>query len=688
MKPRPIPVLGGSYDDDSTEWSSQDTINWIPEVAQVEGTRTPTKFRSAPGLKPFVDIGVTGALRGAHNVEEKLFVLSGSRLYQISNTGVAIPIGTIPGSGRVSMAHNQVAGGNELLVVNGSAGYVYNTATSTFQKVTDSGYPGASIVDFVDQFLVQVEPAGRYWFWSDLADALSYSSIDRASAEADPDRIVSLAVLEKTVVVFGRKTTEYFTNTGGATGTFQAERPVTDYGCAGRHTVVKMDSSLILLDHTGRLVRLEGYGFMPISTVPFEQAIAGEDWANAFAFGYESEGHKIYYITFPSGKTYGFDVTTRLFHRRKSYGLDRWRVNTLTYWNRKWIAGDFQQPRLYEVDWDYMLEGTDQPLVSERITGVAHANGNRLEIPYLELLFDAGQRQTVPVEFPLQPQGPTISGDAPDWTMGIDYPGYAYTVTPGDAPIVSVEVHSGTLPVGLSMNNAGVIDTGMPTVVAEYPYAVRAVDSNGLWAEVDDSIEIAPAYWNGADATDEVDHGVTLTNATRDAEGWNTNDTTELPVGVRAVIGRDGEAPRQFEIEIIRLENGPLCGIKASSGDLTVDGGAALNDAYLLDTSIKVGITSTDFLPGLVEGDIVGVFISNRKMWFQRNGEWVYTNPTDSPNGTFDTQLVVATYMPYARMHMPSNSVEEDGPKVRLRIYDGELEYPLEGWTPWGTELE
>lgn len=52
----PIPILGGAYDDTTMSWSTQDTVNWIPEAAQSEGTRTPTKFRSAPGLKPFVDL--------------------------------------------------------------------------------------------------------------------------------------------------------------------------------------------------------------------------------------------------------------------------------------------------------------------------------------------------------------------------------------------------------------------------------------------------------------------------------------------------------------------------------------------------------------------------------------------------------------------------------------------------------
>lgn len=487
---------------------------------------------------------MSGPIRGAHNAEEKFFFVSGNMLYRLNNNRVAIPIGVIPGTGRVSMAHNQVTGGNELIVVNGSAGYVYNTATDTFQKITDPGYPGASVVVFFDGYLVQVEPAGRYFFHSDLADALSYNTLDRTESEGDPDRIVTLAVSQDEVVVFNRTTTEFFRNSGQATGTLQSVGPIVDYGCAGRHTVVKMDNSLILLDNTGRLVRLDGYSFIPISTVPFEQAIAGLDWANAFAFAYESEGHKIYYITFPNGKTYGFDVTTRLFHRRESYGLDRWRVNTLTLWNRKWIAGDFQGPKLYELDWDYMLEGVSDPLVSRRITGVAHGNQNRVEIPYLELIFDTGQAQTVPGEFPVQPQGPTIEGDAPNSVIGAEYE-FAYTVTEGDAPIATVEIVSGSLPPGWEMDNAGVI-TGTATEGGEFTWSVRVTDTNGLWDEVADEADILAEQWWGSYPTFFTEMIV----SNDEAETWGTklvNETAEMLVhygpkqlGSKVMFAQDG----------------------------------------------------------------------------------------------------------------------------------------------------
>src|SRR5690606_13883636 len=116
-------------------------------------------------------------------------------------------------------------------------------------KITDTGYPGAFIADYVDQYLAQVESQGRFWFHSDLADAYSYNTLDQYEAEGDPDRIVSLLVSHREVLVFGRDTIEPFVNTGGQTGTFErASNTVIECGCAAKFSPRKIDNSVMWLD--------------------------------------------------------------------------------------------------------------------------------------------------------------------------------------------------------------------------------------------------------------------------------------------------------------------------------------------------------------------------------------------------------------------------------------------------------
>lgn len=350
---------------------------------------------------------MSGPIRGLHDVEGKLFAVSGRTLYQISNAGVAIPRGTIPGVGRVGMAHNQKAGGNELIVVNGSGGYVWNTATETFTVVTDEGYPGASVVDFVDGYMMQVEPFGRFLFHSDLADALGYNTLDRFEAETAPDRTVGMIVNHQEVWAFGERTIDVFGNTGSAQGTFQNKGVSIARGCAAKWSPAVIDNGTAWLGDDLKVYHATGYGPVRISTRAIEVALgecAKADIRNAFSFVWEDRSHSVYYLTVPNGPTFGFDFSTRLWHRRASWHPERdisgrWRLADLVKSNGEWIGGDYQTGQLFKLDWDYMMEGCE-PLVRERVSPVAHNNGSRFTIDEAELFVTTGGKATECVPFP------------------------------------------------------------------------------------------------------------------------------------------------------------------------------------------------------------------------------------------------------------------------------------------------
>lgn len=486
MRAAPVNLIGGFYADDSLPWSAQDTVNLLPYAAETVGTRTQFILRDAPGLRPLVRVG-DGPIRGQRVVEGKLLVVSGNTLYQVSNSLVSIPRGTIPGTGPVSITHNQRGTTNQVLIVNGAAGYVYDTSALTLTKITDDGYPGAFVADFVDGYLAQIEPRRRYWFHSALRQALDYNTLDRYEAEGQPDALVSLIVDHREVWVFGERSIEPFVNTGAATNTFQrASNTVIEQGCSARFSPAKLDNSVMWLDDLGIVRRAQGYTPVRISTGPIERAIAGNDWSRAVGFTWTDRGHAVYYLTFPDGQTWGYDLVTGVWHRRQSYGLDRWRVSSLVYWNGQWIAGDFQRGLLYVLDWDYPLEG-DDPLVRERITGVTHSDQARVIIPYAELVVDTGGRTVEAVEAPEQPDPPVLSGDAPGARIGEAY-SYAYSVTEGRAPYV-VRLTSGSLPPGLTLSSAGVL-SGEPTEQGDYEWTLRATDANGLYDDLSDSASI------------------------------------------------------------------------------------------------------------------------------------------------------------------------------------------------------
>ncbi len=483
---KPAPVIGGAYSDDAKAWTCQDTLNYIPVMAERPGGRSPTMLRGVPGMRTFCITGSNKPIRGARNVEGLLLVVTGTTLYKVSTKGAATAIGTIPGVGRVSMSHNQIAGGNEVAIANGQSGYVYNTVTGTLAQITDEGFPGAISFDFIDGYITGIEPARRFAFHSNLAAATGYNTLDRYEAEGSPDKLVGQIVDHREWWLFSERTIEPFINTGAATNTFQrASNTMIEVGCASGASIVQMDSSAFWVGNDGIVYRANGYTPQRISTSALEQALARCHLAQCFAFTFEDRGHKIYYLTCPDGQTWGYDAATGEWHRRQSEGLTRWRINTLTKWNGVWIAGDYTNGKLYELNWDVQDED-HAVLERRRITGVLSDNQNRATVDGVALVFDTG----VAAEQKLLLPPLSIYGHLPNGVVG-EVVSYQYTMSGGVLPRTA-SIASGALPAGLSMDASGLV-TGTRTTTGNYTWAVHVTDADGSTVDLVDSTPTQPA---------------------------------------------------------------------------------------------------------------------------------------------------------------------------------------------------
>lgn len=480
----PVPVAGGSYSDDAKPWTVQDTVNYLPVAAEREGTRSPAILRQRPGYTLFANTNAS-PVRGMHDAEGLRLVVAGTSLYSIHpTTGASTSLGTIPGVGRVSMAHNQIAGGVEVVIANGSSAYVWNTVTATLAQITDEGFPGAKVVDFCDGYIMFVEPFGRYWGHSDLADATSYNTLDRSEAEAQPDRIVTGAVSHREWVVFGERSTEFYRNTGGSTGTFQRITGTeAEIGAAGTHTVAKLDNTLFVVGSDGVGYRLNGYQFQRITTHAIEQAWSRCNLADAYCFTFEDHGHKVWYVSMTDGRTWGYDVATGEWHRCKSYGLDFWRMSHLIRWGGRWYGGDYTNGQIYLLDWRVNNDAGD-PLERERTFAVMHDGGNRVFLDAILLEFDTGKTDASPaLPIPVL-SGLSISGDLLDGYQG-DVETGSYSSAGGVLPH-TFAVTAGTFPAGLALASDGSW-SGTRTTTGTYNWTVTVTDSDGNTATLDDT---------------------------------------------------------------------------------------------------------------------------------------------------------------------------------------------------------
>jgi hypothetical protein len=478
-------ITGPAYADESRPWTAQDTDNYLVVNAERPGGRSARKLRGTPGTRLFANVG-DGPIRAARDVEGKLFVVSGEALYRVGRDTSVEEIGTIPGTGRCTITHNQEGGGNKVVVSNQTRGYTYDTITETFAQIDDEAFPGALTVDYLDSYILGIEPQRRYAFHSDLANAREYSSIDRLESEGAPDRLVGMLVDHGQWWLFGERTIEVFTNTGAATGTFQRiDGSTIDRGLAGTFAVAKLDNSVWWVGEDGGVYRANGYTPARMSTHPVEQALRVCDLSQCFLQTYEDAGHKVLYVTCPDGYTWAFDVASGEWTRRSSFGLNRWRMSTLTKWAGVWIMGDYQTGTLYQVDWS-LKDDAGQPLVGRRTTGALSNGENRFSVNGVRVLCDTASRTGVPVGVNAIIDPLVMFNRLPAGIVGetVEHP---YRATGGVRPYV-FSIALGALPDDLDMDADGLV-TGTYTLAQEYAWRPMVTDAAGNTAYLDEGID-------------------------------------------------------------------------------------------------------------------------------------------------------------------------------------------------------
>ena len=480
---RDFPLPDGSYSDETRPWSQQDVVNYLPTIAERNGTRSPVLHKTAPGLKAFARIG-DGPHRGAHNCEGRRFVVSGRKLYQVDKTGAATELGTIPGTGRVTMAHNQIANGNQVLIGTVDNSYLWDTTTS---MLAATGVALQS-VDFLNQRFLGVDQQRRFWRHSALADGTSWNDLDVYSSESSPDRIVGLKVLDGQVYVFNERTIEVFVDQPTETQVYQRS-VVIQRGCISGDSIVRIAGTLFFVGDDYIPYRLDGYTPVPIGTKPITSDLSGTDPRKLFGFGWEDRGYLVYYITAQNGHTWGYDVTNGKWHRRESYGLDRWRINTLVKFEQDWYAGDYASGLMYRLEWGYVYEGCE--IMPRKLrTGVLHNQGNRVRIHGFRLFSETGRDECLPCD---TINGPVrITGDLPDGSVGAAASG-AYTITGGIAPYGPVTVIAGSLPTGVTLSPDGSW-SGTYAAAGTFAWTVRVTDAIGGVATLEGGAQVGASF--------------------------------------------------------------------------------------------------------------------------------------------------------------------------------------------------
>lgn len=367
------PFLGASYRARSVNAAADVCLNLYPEAIPHGGKDTGALYR-CPGLELLVTVG-NGPVRGLWQLKNYVYAVSSSELYKIDSGWNATLIGSVSGSGPVSIADN----GTQIFIACNPDGFIYNTLTENFAQITDPDYPGAVTVSYIDGYFVFNEPDSQRWWKTELLDGLSIDPTEFASAEGSPDGLVALLANHLEVWLWGTQSTEVWYDAGNADFPFaRIQGAFIESGAVAAFSIAKMNNTVYWLagDPRGQGIVYQAAGYVPqrISTHAVEydigQIAAVYGISDAIAYTYQEEGHYFYVLTFPAGnRTWVFDVATGLWHQRAyrtpdTNQLIRHRSNCHAYFNNTHVVGDFENGNLYRMSLDvYDDNGDPQPWV-------------------------------------------------------------------------------------------------------------------------------------------------------------------------------------------------------------------------------------------------------------------------------------------------------------------------------------
>jgi hypothetical protein len=281
--------------------------------------KRPALLSRTPGIRTWTTVG-TGPVRGMIAAQESLFVVSGTKLYEVDSGGTGTELGDVGAIASIDMERNI----DSVVVVNTPNAFYWDG--SAFGQITDSDFTsrGASQVEFADNFLLFLEPVSGRFFCADLGSATSFDALNFATAESTPDNLVGMKVDHRQVVLLGTESVEIWENTG-ASG-FPFERVINGFveiGCFNGNSVAKVDNSIMWLANDYTVRRLDGVTPVRISNHGVEASIQNATISTARAYSYSQGGHLFYVLSF-NEVTWVYDATTKTWHERQTYGLDRW----------------------------------------------------------------------------------------------------------------------------------------------------------------------------------------------------------------------------------------------------------------------------------------------------------------------------------------------------------------------------
>ena len=317
--------------------------------AEETGNEAKNKYMivGCDGLDDFVTLTDGGGIRAMLALTDAdLYTVSGRLLFRADQSGGQSTLGGIPSDGLVTMARNR-AGTPQIAVV--CDGLYFKVAGGVLSQMADPDLPPPTSVAFSSGFFVFQLADGRM-FASELDDT-NVLPTDFATANSNPDGGMRVFTRGEDLISFGTRSVEFWRDEGGEAFPF-GKTTSREVGLLAAGAVATVNETVAFVAHDGTVRMLQGYDAQRISHHAVERAIADDPSPSAItACSWQSRGHTFLSLS-GTAWTWEYNATTGMWHERKSYASDRWRVSQAVQFGNRRVLGDYATGKLYTLNAD------------------------------------------------------------------------------------------------------------------------------------------------------------------------------------------------------------------------------------------------------------------------------------------------------------------------------------------------
>ena len=356
--------------------------------------RTPAALLCWPGEKPFSS-GSAGSSRGMICHNSLVYLVVDTDLIEIDSLGARTSKGTIPGTGRCSMASD----GTNLIIRNGVKTYNFN---GTVSEITDPDLENAQTLCFINNQIVY-QCTGARFAVIDAGIPTSIDGLNYATAETHPDDIVQVYDFNERVYIFGTESIEVWYNSGTGSPPFdRIQQSTASVGAASPFSAANSDTYVYFLGADNCVYRMSAYQPENITSSAISKELREATTSDAQGYCVKLDSQTFYILQMPTtGLTLAYSERTGEWVRLASgvtNPLTRHLMNGYCYAYGKHLISDHDSGDVYEWDSNTFTSNTST-IIRQRdsapINGVSLGDpGGRLIMNRAELIMETGVGNT------------------------------------------------------------------------------------------------------------------------------------------------------------------------------------------------------------------------------------------------------------------------------------------------------